>query len=225
MKVTTLEDIRSATHSAFPSLDVDLNKKGLIVVAGKFPVITPDGSTLDTFDIEITIPETYPRDLPDTREVGGRLPWTAERHVFSNGVCCVIHPADQWRVFPKGSSFDAYLNGPLHNYFLGQCYFEEFGDWPFGEWAHGPAGTIEYYQELLGIEDVTAIIGFIRVLASNRLKAHWPCPCGSGKKIKRCCSRQIRELRSMVPPLQAKRSFASLYIDAIPEPSTSQRLF
>lgn len=45
---------------------------------------------------------------------------------------------------------------------------------------------------------------------STRIKRNGPCPCGSGKKVKNCCLRQIQMWES-IPP--ARR--AAIFTDAI----------
>jgi len=79
-------------------------------------------------------------------------------------------------------------------------------DWPFGQWSHGAAGVVEYYRWLLQTEDATTIASFLQVLAKRNMKGHWPCPCGSGLKIRRCCRDRVMDLRSKIPPPVAHKA-------------------
>lgn len=211
-----LDSIRLDIAAEYPTLHPFLNKDGLVEVAGLFPVRGAGGELLDTFDISIVLPDRFPRGLPIVREVAGRIPRTADRHVEPDGKACVMLPDDRWRCFPEGSTFGEYLRVPVHNYFLGQSYWEEHGEWPFGEWGHGRAGILEYYRSIVHTEDDTTARRFLYVLTKLNLKTHWDCPCGSGKRIRDCCQRNVTDLRSKIPAGTAKKSWARLGAGASP---------
>ena len=192
----------------YPNLHLFIGRHGNPEVRGTFPVRGADGQELDSFQVRIELPPGYPEDLPVVREVGGRLPWKEESHVnaegtASPGVACVIIPDDRWRCFPVGARFLEYVEGPLHNYFLGQTRIAHGEPWPFDEWKHGPDGVLQYYQWLLKTDDVLTVWRFVYVLARFSLKRHWQCPCGSGRKIKRCCEGKINTLRRKIPSKRA----------------------
>ena len=175
---------------------------------GTFPVRGADEKELGSFQVRIELPPSYPEDLPVVREVGGRIPWKTEFHVNpegtdSPGVACVIIPDDRWNCFPVGARFLDYLEGPLHNYFLGQTRVEHGETWPFGEWKHGAKGMLQYYEDLLETDDALTVWRFLYVLARFSLKRHWQCPCGSGRKIKKCCERKLNALRRKIPSRRA----------------------
>ena len=216
MSALTINSIRSDLRSHYPTLHAYTSACGQTEIAGAFPVVGVDGEVVDRFNIVITIPSTYPAELPIVREVGRRIPRTADRHVFTDGTSCIMYPDDRWRCFPEGSTLMEYLQGPVHNYFLGQSYYEECGEWPMGEWGHGFLGVLEYYQWLAGTDDALTAWRFLYVMTRRTLKPHWDCPCGSGKKIKQCCRRKINDMRYKIPVAMARASFALLEVDAVP---------
>lgn len=185
-----------------------------VEVRGTFPVRGVDGATLDSFKVIISLPARYPDALPVVREVGGRLPWKEEFHVNPGksgeenaGEACVLIPDDRWRCFPVGAPFRRYLEGPLHNYFLGQLCFAKGEGWPFGQWDHGPGGVLEYYQHYLGTDDTEVILSFLAFASSVGLKRGLKCPCGSGKKVARCCEAKLKRLRRAIPRERASEAF------------------
>ena len=202
-------EIRSSLYEKYPTLHL-LISKDKAEVFGIFPVFSSDGEVLDRYNISIELLSDYPKSLPIVREIEGRLPWKAEYHIELDGKACVIMPDDRWRCFPTVSPFIHYLDGPLHNFFLGQSVYAKTGEWPFGEWGHGNTGIYEYYQWLLNVKDNLTVQRFLHTLAKNNLKKHYECPCGSGQLVRKCCVAQIRNLRDKIHPEVASHSVRRL---------------
>lgn len=201
----------------YPNLHLFIDQGGSAEVRGTFPVRASDGEELDSFRVRIELPAGYPEDLPVVREVGGRIPWKVERHVNpADGVVCIMIPDDRWRCFPLGARFLDYLEGPLHNYFLGQIHAENGEPWPHGEWRHGNEGLLQYYEELLGTQDSLTVWRFLYVLSKLSLKRHWQCPCGSGRKIKKCCELKLNALRNKIPAKRAAEVLRILKLERSP---------
>ena len=211
-----LDSIRRALREHYPALHAFINGRGLIEIAGAFPVRGADEKELDRFDVALVLPQGFPKELPEVRETSGRIPWKADRHVEPDGKACVIFPDDRWRCFPDGSTVLDYLRGPVHNYFLSQTYWEEHGEWPLGEWDHGELGILEYYRWLVGTEDNLTACRFLHILGKLNLKGHWECPCGSGAKVNDCCKAKIVDLRAKIPPAVARHSYAKLGLNMTP---------
>jgi hypothetical protein len=206
-----LAEIRTDLRENQPGLHLFFEDGRNPEVRGSFIVRAPSGGELDRFLVSIELPAGYPKDLPIVREVGGRIPWRADDfHVEEDGKACVMFPDDRWRVFPEGAPFRDFLNGPLHDFFLGQSFVALGEKWPFGEWNHGEKGVRAYYRELLGVVDDDVVIAFLRFLAKLNMKPHWPCPCGSGRKARQCCAARLAELRRKIPPVTARKSLEHL---------------
>lgn len=201
------EEIRAELRARYPNLHLHV-VGDRAVISGTFPVRGPDDVEIDSYQVSIELPDDYPESLPIVRETGGRIPWQVDFHVEPNGRACVILPDDRWRSFPVGARFSAYLAGPLHNFFLSQTAHAETGQWPFGEWGHGKEGIFQHYRDLLGTRDDATVRRFLLVLAKLDLNRGQDCPCGSGKKVKRCCAIRIADLRSKVSREAAARSLA-----------------
>jgi hypothetical protein len=70
----------------------------------------------------------------------------------------------------------SFVDGPARNYFLGQALVERGNPWPFGEWAHGLRGKLDYYKSLVGTDNPRTICRFLECLQANKVKGHWDCP-------------------------------------------------
>ena len=156
-----------------------------------------EGRTIARYLIDIEIPEDYPSEPPLVREVGGVIPWTAERHVFSNGEACLFYPAAYWLQGFDRLRFVDFLDGPVRNYFLFQACKDADVEWPHGEQAHDTRGAIEYLAEQLGM-DAPATCRCILQLAEGRLTAYSPCPCNSGSRV-RACHLKVLRVQRLVP--------------------------
>lgn len=194
-----LEDLRRHLRNTYPTLHAFRNTAGHVEIAGAFVVRGASGEELDRYSISMVLLPEFPAKLPIVRETGGRIPWHEDRHVERDGRACVMIEEDRWRCFPAGSSILDFIRVPVANFFLSQSYFEEHGKWPLGEWEHGFDGVFQYYRWLIGTESNLTASRFLYVLSRQELKPHLECPCGSGKKIKRCCRGKIAELRAKIP--------------------------
>ena len=204
-----LEDVRDAL-AAYPTLHLFLNSSGA-EIRGTFPVLGESNQVLDEYRVSIELPASYPEVLPVVRETGERIPWTLARHVVRvNGTCCVLLPDARGEEFPIGAPFRDYLAGPLRNYFLGQSIIELGGAWPFGEWGHGNDGRIEYYGQLFGTKDRATIRRFLELIAWPNDKTRPRCPCGSGRRLSRCCLAKVKDLRRKLHRETARRAFTAV---------------
>jgi hypothetical protein len=206
-------DINNALKGRYPNLHLIVPEgDGVASLIGTFPVYAPDGTILDSFRISVEFPDDYPRSLPVVREVGGRVPHKEENHVNpADGTSCVALPDARAEYFPEGAPFLRYLEGALHNYFLGQSLFLAGNPWPFDEWAHGEAGRLEYYKQLFGTEDKERVRDYLKALKSREIKHFKKCPCGSGKKIRICCQNRLRKLSKAISQSIAKTAYQALF--------------
>ena len=177
-----------------------------IGIAGSLE-IKEAAKVLDRYSIRINLPESYPESVPVVFEVGGRIPRTLDRHCFDgSGASCVLLPEERWKIWPKGSSLLRFIDGPVRNYFINQAVFERDGVWPFGEWEHGFYGQKQYYRETFGTDDSAKVGKYFEYLAAKRVKGHWGCPCGSGKRLRDCHMRFVQDLRGKMPRGEALKA-------------------
>lgn len=186
---------------------------------GSFQVAN-DGTVIDRFVIEMTFPDGLSK-LPCIEEIGGRIPKHRDRHVCDDGAICTEVP--ELTLLRGRYSLVSYLDGPVRNYFLGQLLVEQGRKWPFGEWDHGKLGLLQAYGEVLGVTHEPQIRRFLDCLGHKKVKEHWNCPCGSGKKIRDCHLSMIRKLQDAVSPWVARQALARLNMSGGSEPLGDDR--
>src|SRR5947209_20268331 len=107
----------------YPELRVVV-ENDTVFLRGSFK-IEENGETLDRYLIEIQFPDDYAESIPILREVDGRIPWTADRHVNnSTGEACAIVP-EEWLLRPDKDSIGSFLSGPGRYFFHGQSLVEQ----------------------------------------------------------------------------------------------------
>jgi hypothetical protein len=206
-----LEDIKKETQAHYPNLHVHIENE-TVFIRGSFP-ITFENTIIDRYQVEIEFPFDYPEAIPIVRETESRIPRHVNSHVISiTGQCCLFLPDERWKVYPKGSSFLNFLGGPVRNFFLGQIMVRLGHPWPFGEHKHGIIGIVEYYEGLLGTDDLLIILNYLHYISKPIIKGHWPCPCGSGKCLRNCHFERLIDLRQKIPQQTAKESLFKIFV-------------
>jgi hypothetical protein len=206
-----LEKMKKEIQADYPNLHFYIEDE-TVFIRGSFP-ITFENEILDRYLMEIKFPSDYPDSIPIVCETGGRIPRTIDSHMISiTGQCCLFLPDERWKIYPKGSSFLDFLNGPVRNFFLGQTLVLLGQYWPFGEHAHGIKGIVEYYAGLLETADLRIILDYLLYLIKPKIKGHWPCPCGGGKRLRDCHFRRLIDLRKKISPQTAKESLFKILI-------------
>lgn len=204
-----LGDFRSAVAAHQPELSVS-TWKGYVVLEGALIVSGPDGP-FDAYKVQVAVPPEYPWEEPEVFETGGRIPRIADRHVFEESGLCCLGVWEEWLLRSRDISAASFLTGPLHDYFLSQSWFEEKGEWPFGDRSHGRLGVMEAFCAMLGVPlNRDLAIAHLKLLSRTRLKGHALCPCGSGKRLRNCHKPELEDLRERIAPHMAKRMLKRL---------------
>ena len=210
----TLFEVQSAIAFEQPGLrateiDGTIVVEGTLVVTDGSAVCDPAGP-LARYTVRIELSQAYPRVEPRVFETGGRIARDPDHHINVDGDCCVT-VWENWLATAKDTSLAGYLAGPLREYFLGQFWFEKTGSWPFGERAHGMAGMEDAYADALGIPNRRKdILYYLRLLRQPWPKGHWPCPCGSGQRLRVCHRAELWSLHRRISPHLARAMLVRL---------------
>lgn len=151
----------------------------------------------DSFKIEILVPESFPGGHPSVKEVGGRIPDTF--HHLDDGSLCLGAPLYMRMVFIQNPTLLGFVQNLVIPYLFTFCYWEKFGEMPFGELSHGWKGIMEYYRELFNSSSDVVVINLLKILAEDNYRGHHYCPCGSGKIIRRCHGEVLKIIKEYQP--------------------------
>ncbi|MFH1601641.1 MAG: hypothetical protein ABIB61_01655 [Candidatus Shapirobacteria bacterium] len=161
----------------------------------------------DRYGIKIVVPKSISSDLPKVYAEGSRLIEVAKQkslpiydlHFSFDGSACLYVVGKEKEYFPNGFDFKIFINQLVIPFFYAQTYFQKFGKWPWGEYAHGIVGIFEWYneQKIPNKSDVEQMLKRLRQSGEwgsiaerfdkgNWIKGHSRCLCGSGEKIRNC---------------------------------------
>ena len=149
----------------------------------------------DEYEIEISIHETFPRQIPSVREIGGRISPTF--HKLSDGSLCLGSPTRLLLILAESPSLLRFVEHCVIPYLYGHSYFKRNGVMPFGDLAHGARGLRDDLMAIFRINQESAISHFVRLGSMKKRTANKePCPCGSGRRLGRCHNKTVNLLRS-----------------------------
>lgn len=137
----------------------------------------------DRFNIELRIPEDYPKTPPNAYETGDRL--NGYHHLFTDGRLCLGAPVEVCKQFAMQPTLLSFVEELVVPFLFSFSYERQYGEMPFGELAHGGEGLLDYYVDFFRTSEEKTISLLIYVAVDNRNR-HGSCPCGSGRRLENC---------------------------------------
>jgi hypothetical protein len=149
---------------------------------------------VDEYQIELSIPNNFPRQIPSVRETAGRIP--RSYHKLQDGALCLGSPTQLLLILAETTSIVRFVERCLIPYLYRYSHLEQHGFPPFGDLGHGPSGIRQDLMALFGTDRAQAVLHFVQLASLNRRDANkQPCPCGSGRRLGRCHNRSVNRLR------------------------------
>ena len=177
--------------SLFPSLEIN-NDKTVITGSLSFEI----EGYIDSFDIEITIPEDYPKVLPNVQETSNRIPRIDKYHINPGGTLCLGSRRKIREIFSKEPTLLGFVTKILLPFFYSFCYLIENGVLPYGELSHGSQGLIEDYKEFLNLNNKKEVLDFLKYMLLHpfyqktqknfNIRTRNLCLCGSKLRFSKC---------------------------------------
>lgn len=140
----------------------------------------------DEYEIEVEIPEDFPKSLPKVREVSNRIPEDFN-HFLDDGSLCLAAVCELADFVASNGTIIGYIEKYVMSYLYAASYFSRYKEIPFGERSHGVDGIKEAYMERYNCDKEDVLISLLCVLAGfQKYRGHDTCPCGSNKKLRDC---------------------------------------
>ncbi len=181
----------------FPGLSLRPVVNGVVRIAGtlSFSAEATDRERIDdSYEVELTIPHAFPRELPLVTEAAGRIPKSF--HTHDDGSLCLGSPLRQQLAVARSPTLPGFVKSCVIPYLYGFSYQEKHGELPFGELDHGMKGIRQDLAELFGVEDRKAVEQMVYLAGTEKRVANkCPCPCGSGRRLGKCHNRRVNSLR------------------------------
>ncbi len=172
----------------------------------KYPTIT------DAFQLRISVPPAFPRELPQVFETGGRIPKGGDYHVNPDDSLCLGSRLRLLWKLSKAPSFLGYAENCIVPYLFAVSHkLTHGGPLPFGELAHGQPGELADCAELFSVKSANQVQMVIRYLGMKKRRANkLACPCQCGRRLGKChFNQRLREFRNIA----SRNWFRSLKLD------------
>lgn len=156
----------------------------------------------DTYNLKITVPAQFPRDIPTVKEIDKKIPHRKEFHINGDGSLCLGSPLRLLKKISDTPTLSGFTEKCLVPYLYAVSYkLQNGGNLLFGELAHGKNGIIDDYSYLLGLPSCEQVQQAIQLLGiKKRLANKKPCPCGCGKRLGACPFHlKLNAFRKMAP--------------------------
>ena len=191
-----IEHDKALVAARFPRLTYRVDeRRGTVEIVGPITLKSESGIP-EHISVRIALPPGYPREEPAVFDAGRRfLPHSPDRHFFSNGRCCLwLPPESRWSERDR-DALDRFLDEVLV-FFERQLIYDVVGYFPGEDRAHGIAGFLEYFLDAQDgeVQVVDRLLPLI--FGSKKVSRNAPCPCGSGRKFKRCHSDFVETMQS-----------------------------
>jgi hypothetical protein len=186
-----------ALRAAHPGLRPQPIVNGTLRLCGEvaFTAETPGYNRIaDAFEIELSVPDGFPTDLPSVRDLMGRVPKSFHTHP-DDGSLCLGSPTRQRLALVGNPTLLAFVTKCVIPYLYGFSHKEKYGSMPFGELDHGNVGLRADFAALFGVVPAGAVEMVRLASLKRRIANNAPCPCGSGKRLGRCHHKRVNRLR------------------------------
>ena len=189
----------AGTLSKLYGLEIVPRQNGNFLLEGTlgFKVEHLNTTITDSYEVLIEIPKFFPRELPISREIGGRI--QKSFHTNPDGSLCLGTDLEITLVLLDNPSIKEYVEQLLIRYLFGHSYYKIKGVLPFGERSHGGKGILEFYAEYFGTKSLESAKRLLKVLANQKYSRNKKCPCGSMRKTRKCHGATLLKLMRSVP--------------------------
>ena len=176
----------------YPGMAIRSTQGGsILTLAGTFDFSAKSGESeevTDSYRLLISVPDCFPRDIPEVKEIENKIPRNGEYHVNSDDTLCLgsrLRLLLQISLRPTLSGFAEVCLVP---YLYAVSYKIKFGGkFLFSELQHGIPGELYDYVDLFGLKEPEQVSAVLRLLAmKKRLANKYPCPCGCGRRLGKC---------------------------------------
>jgi hypothetical protein len=196
----------------FPDLAIRPSKSSDLAIAGAIQFVAEHqsyGRVEESFDLEIRVPQTFPRTLPTVLETKGRIPSTF--HHNGNRELCLGSLLQLQLIVRRDPTVLGFLEGCVIPYLVNFSVFERTGKLPLGELKHGAPGLLDDYRSILHSDSDKCCLMLLELLRiKKRVANKRPCPCGSGRRLGRCHNKYLNALRKKIPRSQFAAVLADL---------------
>ena len=183
--------------SLAPSRSKDVILKGRFA----FQASSKNGpEIIDSFELIIIVPTSFPRELPKVTEIANRIPRDGNHHVNPDVTLCLGSPLRLLSLISGNPDIICFAEKCLVPFLYAVSNkLERGGDFIFKELDHGTPGIIDDYFDLFQLNTPRQIFETLNLLGlKKRVANKKPCPCQCGSRLGKCAlGARINKFRTL----------------------------
>ncbi|HCR4067385.1 MULTISPECIES: hypothetical protein [Morganellaceae] len=148
-----------------------------------------DGShTIEkTFSLRIVCTNDYPNKLPTVYDASNYFPRNRDYHTYADGSFCLGSELKIRSILKGDSSLITFFDKIVVKFLYAVSHRIEFGNFPYGDLAHGEQGLLDDYAELFKIDGKASVLLALKILGIRKRNANkLQCPCGCNSRLGKC---------------------------------------
>ncbi|MBL7787347.1 MAG: SEC-C domain-containing protein [Chitinophagales bacterium] len=159
----------------------------IFILRGIVDIIGSDGKFWDSYEIEIHPHKDFPNKFPILFEVSKKIPRNPDWHINIDGSCCVAVLPEELIMCKQSLTVLSYIDKYVIPFFANQTYRKLTGNFANGEYSHGIAGILEFYEIIFQTKDIELMNMLSKWILNNpKPNRTNMCFCGSKKKFRHC---------------------------------------
>jgi hypothetical protein len=189
----------------YPEMSISPSRDNTLILRGNFRFSAThqnENEITDVYNIEIKVPNTFPKDIPIVKERNKKIPKYGSYHVNYDASICLGSPITLIKKINENPTLSGFVESCLIPYLYAVSNkLKNGGKFIFGELEHGEDGLINDYSKFLNLNTREEIIHAIKLASSKkRIANKMSCPC-CNKKLGKCNFRFIiNDLRELASP-------------------------
>ncbi|EKE07438.1 MAG: hypothetical protein ACD_18C00084G0004 [uncultured bacterium] len=190
--------LKESIKKNYPTLLVYI-EDNIVYLKGTLRIEDKRGVILDSFKIKVEIPFNFPNEIPKVWEIDNKIPKIADRHFNVDGTACLAFRDAVFLYWNEDSDILDFFDKFVKPFFIWQIEYSITGGNNKKEaHGHGIIGAFEFYKDISCGKDIYSVYKFILYLSKEKIKGHWNCYCGSGKKLRGCHYELLKKYKEKI---------------------------
>ncbi len=160
----------------------------------------------DAYMVKVDFDKLDSNGLPKVFETSGKIYDIARKykvesedlHINPDGSFCITIQGKEKELFHNAFTLQEFFQNGIEMFLFQMSYFDNEGKFPWGEYAHGYLGHLEYYAEgEIDIQELISRLTKVEIIKTLLLNRQSECLCGSRKKLRKCHPMILRGINKM----------------------------
>lgn len=161
-------------------------KEDPVRLEGVVPLIDDEGTLITSYAIKIVPHDEYPNKFPFVYELGGRLPYNIDWHIYPDGHFCIKAFPEEILICTNGITVISFIKDQVMPFLFGQKFREDYGYF-LKERSHGTEGNLEFFKDVFTTTSLLKVKKYLEFIVRRTKPSRVAkCFCGSGLKYRKC---------------------------------------